>query len=168
MRLEDCAELCGGSTLLTEEQELSPTEDVKVHVEISLLLVKLQCAENDEAHRPEKPYSPCLKWLSGRCRVVLGVETSVHMKLDGTRRFINVSVLHKPPDAPMPQVCCSVLGACKFEGDCFALMLAIQRDFKRKDERTARGTVFVDRAPQIPQWAHNETGSFNESDFFQY
>ena len=92
------------------------------YAELHEFLVKLRFAEKDEEHDPEKPYSPCLTWLPGmRRRVVLGDETSVHMKLDGTRRFTYASVLHEPPsriDAPMPQFRCSVLGSRNVEGDC--------------------------------------------------
>jgi len=150
----------------------TPSSIAHYYSELHEFLLKLRFAEKNEEHDPEKPYSPCLKWLPGMTRrVVLGDETSVHMKLDGTRRFTYVSRLHEPPsriDVPMPQFRCSVLGARNAEGDCFAPMFVTQRDFKWKDECTARGTVLVNGAPQTPQWAHNEKGSFNESNFIHY
>lgn len=68
----------------------------------------------------------------------------------------------------MPQFRCSILGARNVQGDCFAPMLVTQRDFKWKDECTARDTMLVNGASQTPQWAHNEKGSFNESNFIHY
>jgi len=74
-------------------------------------------------------------------RVVLGDETSVDMKMDASRCFTYVSRMHEPRsriDAPTPQFRCSVMGSRNVMGDCFAPMFVTQRDFKWKDEITAR------------------------------
>ena len=150
----------------------TPASIEHYYAELHQFLEELGFAEKNEEHDPELAYSPVLKWLPGmRRRVVLGDETSVDMKMDGTRCFTYVSRLHETRskiDATAPQFRCSVLGSRNVEGDCFAPMFVTQREYKWKDEITARGTVLVDGAPQIPHFAHNEKGSFNESNFINF
>lgn len=150
----------------------TPASIEHYYAELYQFLEELGFAEKHEEHEPELAYSPVLKWLPGmRRRVVLGDETSVDMKMDGTRCFTYVSRFHETQskiDAPTPQFRCSVMGSRNVEGDCFAPMFVTQREYKWKDEITARGTVLVDGAPQMPHFAHNEKGSFNESNFINF
>ena len=150
----------------------TPASIAHYYDELYQFLEEVGFAEKNDEHDPELPFSPVLKWLPGmKRRVVLGDETSVDMKMDGTRCFTYVSRMHAPRsriDAPTPQFRCSVMGSRNAMGDCFAPMFVTQRDFKWKDEITARGTVLVDGAPQTPHFAHNEKGSFNETNFINF